>query len=289
MIIIFINIVILSLIVAYFLLKKHLDNKRLQASYAARLNPDWVEILEKKMSLYKVLPADLKELLHGHVNYFLETKSFYGHDGQEITDEIKVTVAGDACLPVLMREDPIYPDFDTIFICPDHYVRTEHEMIDGVLDQVTRKSVGVSWLNGPLLLAWRYASYGSSNKTDGQNVTLHEFAHKLDGENGATNGLPILRNDEDYDDWNVVMTKEYANLCERVDSRANKVLDKYGATSPAEFFAVATEAFFEKSVKFKKRLPDLYQLLANYYELDPAQWHLDYREQLRLERQSLRS
>jgi len=105
----------------------------------------------------------------------------------------------------------------------------------------------------------------------------------LDGENGVTNGLPILRSKKDYKEWQVIMTREYDNLCERVDRRANRVLDAYGATSPAEFFAVATESFFEKSVKFKEGLPELYRLLANYYDLDPAQWHLDYRERLRLE------
>ncbi len=259
-----------------------LQKKQIQESYDADLNYEWREILERKMSLYKILPDHLKEKLHGHINYFLKTKSFYGNEGLEITEEIKVTVAGDACLPVLMREDPIYPDFDNIFICPDVYTRTEHQRNGNVIDEVTRSSSGVSWLNGPLLLAWKYASYGSSNKSDGENVTLHEFAHKLDGENGVTNGLPILRSKKDYKEWQVIMTREYDNLCERVDRRANRVLDAYGTTSPAEFFAVATESFFEKSVKFKKSLPDLYELLANYYELDPAQWHLDYRERQRL-------
>lgn len=253
-------------------------------SFDEGLKKEWVEILEKKMSLYKILPDEMKHRLHGHINYFLETKSFYGNEGLEITEEIKVTVDGDACLPVLMREDPIYPDFQNIFICPDAYLRTEHEQNGHVIDQVRRSSSGVSWLKGPLLLAWKYASYGSSNKVDGDNVTLHEFAHKLDGENGATNGLPILRTRKDYDKWHAVMSKEYKELCERVDKRANRVLDEYGATSPAEFFAVATEAFFEKSVVFKEKLPDLYKQLADYYQLDPAIWHADYAEAKRLAR-----
>lgn len=287
MIIIIINLLIVFLICAYFLGKKFLQKKKMKDSFDEGLKKEWVEILENKMSLYKILPQDMKDRLHGHINYFLETKSFYGHEGLEITEEIKVTVAGDACLPVLMRKKPIYPNFKNIFICPELYIRTEHETNGDVVDQVTRASSGVSWLNGPLLLAWKYASYGSSNKTDGENVTLHEFAHKLDGEDGATNGLPILRNKKDYDEWYEVMTREYANLCDRVDRRANRVLDEYGATNPAEFFAVATEAFFEKSVKFKKKLPELYALLAKYYELDPAQWHLDYRERLRLEKKAV--
>ena len=127
MIIIIINVLIITLICAYFLGRKLLQKIQIQESYDAGINNEWREILEKKMSLYKILPAEMKERLHGHINYFLETKSFYGNEGLEITEEIKVTVAGDACLPVLMREDPIYPDFDNIFICPDLYIRTEHK------------------------------------------------------------------------------------------------------------------------------------------------------------------
>ncbi len=271
-------------IAGFFITNRVVQKKRIAESYAEGLKQEWVEMLEQKMGLYKILPDDLKVILQGHVNYFLKTKSFHAVDDLIITDEMRVTIAGDACLPVLKRKDPIYPDFKTIFICPDVYKRTGFERNGAVLNEVMHTSSGVSWLKGPLLLAWNYASHGSSNKTDGANVTLHEFAHKLDGENGAANGLPILRHKNDYDKWNRVMTREYDDLCKRVNRGANKILDEYGATSPAEFFAVATEAFFEKSLEFKKYLPRLYAQLAKYYDLNPAVWHKNYQARLRQER-----
>ena len=114
--------------------------------------------------------------------------------------------------------------------------------------------------------------HGSANEEDGHNVVLHEFAHKLDEENGIMDGLPVLRESADYKEWASVLTREYDQFLDRVEQGKNRVIDEYGAVSAPEFFAVATESFFEKPKQMKKRLPDVYQQLQKLYGLDPADW-----------------
>ena len=113
---------------------------------------------------------------------------------------------------------------------------------------------------------------GAADAGDGYNVVLHEFAHKLDEENNGTNGQPILRATGHYKEWADVLGREYREFADRVNRRKNRVMDEYGLTSPAEFFAVATESFFEKAYSMQKRLPDLYEQLKKYYAVDPASW-----------------
>jgi Mlc titration factor MtfA (ptsG expression regulator) len=114
--------------------------------------------------------------------------------------------------------------------------------------------------------------HGAANAGDGYNVVLHEFAHKLDEENNGTNGQPILHEVGDYREWAEVLGREYEQFAERVSRRKNKVIDEYGLTSPPEFFAVATESFFEKASSMQRKLPDLYEQLKKYYRVDPASW-----------------
>jgi len=131
---------------------------------------------------------------------------------------------------------------------------------------------GESWHRGPVVLSWQDVLRGTSNQSDGHNVVLHEFAHKLDEENEIMDGLPVLRDSSHYAEWAEVLSKEYESFQIRVNRRSNSVIDAYGAESPSEFFAVATESFFEKSLQMKQKLPDLYQQFKKFYNLDPAEW-----------------
>ena len=131
---------------------------------------------------------------------------------------------------------------------------------------------GESWHRGPIVLSMTDVMRGSGNEKDGHNVVLHEFAHKLDEENGIMDGLPVLRESAHYKEWAEVLMREYDEFLDRVERGKNKVVDEYGAVSAPEFFAVATESFFEKSNQMKKRLPELYQQLQKFYGLDPASW-----------------
>lgn len=231
-----------------------------------------VEILNRNVSIYSFLPDELRNELHGHINVFLTEKQFIGCDGLKISDEIRVTVAGTACLLLLNRQATYFPGFSSILVYPESYSVTEVSF-DGHLEvhrEVTR--AGESWHRGPVVLSWQDVLRGATDVGDGYNVVLHEFAHKLDEENDGTNGLPVLREQEHYAEWAKVLGTEYAALEGRVARGENRVLYEYGLSSPPEFFAVATESFFEKPVAMRDQLPDLYEQLRKFYCLDPASW-----------------
>ena len=232
------------------------------------------EVLSRNVGLYSLLPDDLRAELHGHINVFLNEKRFLGVGGQEITHEVCFTVAGIACMLLLNREPTYFPGFSSILIYPDTYETTQVDY-DGAVEVHKRSSrAGESWHRGPVVLSWSDVLRGASNSSDGYNVVLHEFAHKLDEENSGTNGLPILHEIDHYEEWAEVLGREYRSLEDRVARGKNKVIDDYGLTSPPEFFAVATESFFEKAAAMQKRLPDLYAQLKRFYVVDPAAWTL---------------
>ena len=236
------------------------------------LSPEHIAILENHVPLYTRLPKELLETLQGCINYFLDDKVFIGCDGLEITDEIRLVIAANACMLLVNKEKKHFPGFETILVYPDTYIAREVSY-DGLV-QVHKDSTraGESWKRGPIVLSLTDVVRGSSNEHDGHNVVLHEFAHKLDEENGVMDGLPVLRENAHYKEWAGVLTQEYDEFIERVERGKNEVIDEYGAVSAPEFFAVATESFFEKSVQMKKRLPELYQQLQTFYGLDPAEW-----------------
>ena len=231
---------------------------------------DWVRIIRKNVPLYNRLPDSLKEELHGLIHVFLAEKNFEGCGGLKITDEIKVTIAAQACVLLLNRKTSHFKKLRTILVYPQTYVaRTKSS--DGIIT-VDGHSVrlGESWQNGPVVLAWDSVTGGTMNITDARNVVLHEFAHQLDQEDGAADGAPILEHRSRYLTWARVLSGEYEALRNKRGPRS--VIDYYGATNPAEFFAVATEAFFEKPKQMNKKHPELYNELKNYYKLDPIEW-----------------
>jgi len=258
--------------VLYWIYKPRFVRKR-RVVLRARPHPEGLEeVLSRNIGLYSLLPAELQEELHGHINVFLNEKRFRGVNGQEITPEVMFTVAGVACILLLNREPSYFPGFSSILIYPDTYETTQVDFDGAVETHKRSRRAGESWHRGPIVLSWGDVLRGASNSEDGYNVVLHEFAHKLDEENSGTNGLPILRDTDHYQEWAEVLGQEYRSLEERVARRKNKVIDGYGLTSPAEFFAVATESFFEKSEGMQKRLPDLYEQLQRFYAVDPAKW-----------------
>lgn len=256
----------------YLVIKPKFVQKR-RARLRGRPLPQGVEeILSRNVGLYSLLPDDLRKQLHGHVNVFLDEKRFLGVGGQEILPEVAVTIAGSACLLLLNREPSYFPGFSSILVYPDTYEADEVDY-DGIVETRKRsRRAGESWHRGPIVLSWSSVLQGAVNAGDGYNVVLHEFAHKLDEENNGTNGQPILHAAGHYQEWAEVLGREYRSLADRVSRRKNEVIDDYGLTSPAEFFAVATESFFEKAMAMQKRLPDLYEQLQKFYSVDPAAW-----------------
>jgi len=264
-----------GLIFAAFLvwvIRLQLQRSRRNNLFLKPLPTDWIQILENNVSIYSLLPQNLREELYGRINIFLDEKEFIGCAGLQISNEIRITIAGNACILQLKRDKRCFPRFTTILIYPDTYVSKEVKS-DGLI-VVHEESVraGESWYRGPVVLSWADVMRGSLNNSDGHNVVLHEFAHKLDEENEIMNGLPVLRDSSHYAEWAEVLSKEFDSLLIRADRGTNSVIDAYGAVSPSEFFAVATESFFEKPLQMKNKLPDLYQQFRRFYNLDPAAW-----------------
>jgi len=257
---------------AAVLLRRRARTQRLRQFADKPLEPELLNLLRQHMPLYERMPSELQQRLQGLVNVFLNDKSFFGSSGLEITNEMRLAVAGNACLLLLNRDDPRFPGSGTILLYPDTIVTQQVKYDGAVVHEGQSARLGESWQRGPVILSWADVLRGVNNPEDGQNVVIHEFAHKLDEENVSMDGLPVLREHADYPEWARVMSEEFADLIERVQRNSNKVLDGYGSTSPAEFFAVASEVFFEQGARMKDRLPKLYTQLEQYYGVDPAGW-----------------
>jgi len=258
-------------LVAAFLIIKRLHRSAKRRDLAARpFAPEWEKIIETNVPLYKRLPDSLKEQLHGLIHIFLAEKSFEGCGGLELSDEIKVTIAAQASMLLLNRKTSYFKKLRTILVYPHTYVAKAVSSNGVVVIDGRSVRLGESWQNGPVVLALDSVTGGTRNITDGRNVVLHEFSHQLDQEDGAADGAPILEHRSSYVAWARVLGEEYEALRKKKHHRA--VMNKYGATNPAEFFAVATETFFEKPKQMKKRHPELYDELRDYYKLDPLEW-----------------
>jgi Mlc titration factor MtfA (ptsG expression regulator) len=231
--------------------------------------PDaWRELLARNVPLYaKLSPARQREL-EGHTQVILAEKSFEGCDGLELTDEIRVMIAGHAALLLLGREDPrYYPNVLTILVYPTAYLAPVEEHHDGIVEESDEPRLGESWHRGAVVIAWDAARADLRRPHEGDNVILHEFAHQLDTEDGAADGVPQLDRLTDHAAWVRALAPEYERL--RADPSAS-VLDEYGATNPAEFFAVATETFFTRPHELRDHSAAVYATLRRYYGLDPA-------------------
>ena len=260
---------VLIVALGIILYRRTVRNARRKRLLAQPFKPEWCAILEKNVPLHNRLPAELKQQLEGLINVFLAEKRFQGCAGQEITDEIRLTIAAQACMLLLNRKTRYFPKLNSIYVYPAVYVARQAGG-DGIVGGQPRQ--GESWQNGPVILAWDSVTGGANNIHDGRNVVFHEFSHRLDQEDGSADGAPVLKTRSCYASWAQVLSKEYQALRGKAKKHRRSVLNRYGATHPAEFFAVATEAFLEKAKQMKKKHPDLYDELKRYYKLDPVTW-----------------
>lgn len=267
----FFFLIVATLVIVF--IRKHYIRARRRRLMQEPIPSEWIEIIKKNAATYKYLPEELKKQLHGLINIFLDEKSFEGCGGLEITDEIRVTIAAQACILLLNRNTNHYPKLSFILVYPSAYVAEGVSSVGGnfVIKEPSAR-LGESWTRGSLVVAWDHAKQSTRDLHDGHNVVLHEFAHQLDQETGASNGVPILEQRSNYVPWARVLSQEYDHLRYEVSHHIKDVMDAYGATNPAEFFAVATETFFEKPKQMKKKHPELFRQLKNYYKLDPSEW-----------------
>jgi len=246
---------------------------RLRRALAAPFPEEWTRILERNIAIYPALPATLRGQLHGLVKQFLHQKYFTGAGGLEVTDEVRVTIAAEACMLILNRPTGVYPALRYIIVYPSAFiVERQSRDLAGVVHMAPRDLLGESWHNGKVILAWDSVLRGARNFTDGHNVVLHEFAHQLDSEDGSVDGAPLLTGASSYRSWAAVFSKEFEELQRDSEQGSVSLFDHYGATNPAEFFAVATETFFEKPVSMAEHHKELFDALKSYYCLDPREW-----------------
>ena len=238
--------------------------------------PDaWLPYLNKNVPHYALLTPDEQAELKQDMQVFCAEKYWEGV-GLDITHEIQATIAALACILTLHREHDYYPNVESIVVYPTGYTAKETApQPGGVVSENVSGRLGEAWGNGPVVLSWADVLAGGRNDNDGRNVVYHEFAHKLDMRAGNANGVPRLDDDAEYAKWETVMKREYELLIAASEHHRASLIDTYGATNEAEFFAVATECFFEKGVQMQQTHADLYDVLRDFYRQDPALRHAE--------------
>src|SRR6266513_467282 len=233
--------------------------------------PDtWPSIVEQNVALARGLTSDERERLLRLVQVFLADKHFEGCAGLTLTEEMKVTIAAEASLVLLHLEGPCYPTLRTVLVYPHGFVpKLARSPGTGEVAPPPARLMGESWGDGVVVISWDDAVRGARNPGDGDNVVLHEFAHQLDGEDGVADGAPMLPPSA-LSTWGGVLSEEYERLRQDAVHDRRSTLDDYGATNKAEFFAVATETFFEKPLQLERERPSLYAQLRQFYGQDPA-------------------
>lgn len=232
----------------------------------------WRALLRRRMPLYRRLPPPLQRQVQRHVQVFLGQVPFIGCQGQVITDEVRVLVAAQAALLLLGRPAGRFQGLRQVLVYPGAFVVDRPVTEGGIVQDARRVLVGESWQQGQLILSWPDVLAGAADPADGHNVVIHEFAHQLDQENGPANGAPLLGRPGGNRRWADVLGAEFDALRSRIAQGETSLIDPYGATDPAEFFAVVSELFFERPLPLAHQHPALYAELSAYYRCDPRVW-----------------
>lgn len=261
-----------ALVVAWLVAAPFARERRRRRLRSRPLPSEWRKILLRRVPLYRRLPPVLQRRLREDLQVFIAEKDFIGCAGQEITDEVRVTIAAQACLLTLRRPERAFPRWHTILVYPGAFlVERLRPEPSGVLQETRQALAGESWTLGQVVLSWEDVVAGAADPGDGRSVVIHEAAHQLDQEKGFANGAPMLERRR-YARWSQVMAQEFERLRASAAAGEPALLSAYGASDPAEFFAVASEAFFEQPGALAAAHPALYDELARYYGLDPRAW-----------------
>jgi Mlc titration factor MtfA (ptsG expression regulator) len=230
----------------------------------------WRRIVRSRVPIVARLPPDLQIRLRRHIQVFIAEKPFIGCNGQAITDEVRVTIAAQACLLLLGHERPdCYPRLRQILVYPDAFVvNRERPVGAGMMQAQRRTMVGESWGAGQVILSWAEVVDSASDTKDGHNVVLHEFAHQIDQDKGVADGRPWRPSAAKRSRWSSVMDEAFT----RLRAEPSAVIDSYGASDPAEFFSVVTEVFFERPLELAAEVPAVYAELAGLYGVNPIGW-----------------
>ncbi len=237
------------------------------------LPASWRRILRRRVPLVARLPADQQLRLKGLMQVFLAEKPIIGCAGLTVGEEMRVVIAAQACLPLLGRTRGYYPKLRQILLYPGAFMVDRPAPLPGGVQLEQRRALaGESWSQGQVILSWADVLAGAADPGDGRNVVVHEFAHQLDQVKGQANGAPPQADLPTQRRWSRVMQAEFDALRQALAEGRPTLLDPYGASEPAEFFAVASEHYFEQGAELAARHPRLYRELALFYGLDTAAW-----------------
>jgi hypothetical protein len=240
---------------------------------SAPFPPAWEEIIRRNVSHYCMLSGEERAHLRALIQVFIAEKYWEGAGGLVLTDEIRVTISAQACLLLLELEHDYYRNVMTVIVYPSTVIAPPRQ--PGAFEIVRapiapgQPIVGQAFRQGPVIIIWDAALRGGRHPELGHNAVYHEFAHKLDMLDGAADGTPPLRDRAEYRDWVATCSAEYLRLKSDAEHGRESFLDAYGAASKAEFFAVATEQFFDQPRQMVRQAPELYRVLKAYYRQDP--------------------
>ncbi|MGB5570735.1 MAG: M90 family metallopeptidase [Sedimenticolaceae bacterium] len=237
--------------------------------------PDWQRVvgaIDCLQGLSAVELAHLRRL----VTQFLDRKTLNGVQGLQLTETMRLQIAAQACLPILNLDIGYYDGWHELVVYP-HGFRVRHPISDdiGVVSERDQILAGEAWQRGPVILAWSDIELELENPHPGSNVVIHEFAHKLDMLNGQANGMPPLHPNMQPQAWTHALSSAYQTLQDQLEHHQRGSINPYGATSPAEFFAVLSEYFFTAPRHLLQDCPDVYQQLKQFYRQDPLTRHPD--------------
>lgn len=256
---------------AYIAFRKWRQHQHRKQLLRTPLTDQQRRILHAQVPLLRNLPVDLQPKLEGKINLFLDQVTFYGCEDLEVTEEIALSIAGQACL-LIVNTKAWYKTLRTLLVYPTAFRSKQVSRNGYVVKEEDVVRLGESWAHGPVILSWAASHQGAQNTADGHNVVLHEFAHQLDALSGQTNGLPILSKRQSFAAWERVVLDAFARHQSSVARNRPTVLDPYGAQNHEEFLAVAIETFFEKPQQLHTEEPALYAQLTLLLDLDPAKW-----------------
>jgi Mlc titration factor MtfA (ptsG expression regulator) len=261
-------------VIAWLLLAPVLRAARHRRAAATPLARSRIAALERNVPLRARLPPDLRMRLDGLVMAFVAEKTFVGCNGLAITDEMRVTIAAHACVLVLGRPHDLYPSLQSILVYPTPFwVEEEEEDESGLVTRERHVLAGQAWDASRIILSWEDVLSAGTAHAPGYNVVLHEFAHHLEYEGLGLAGEPG-KSRRAFEQWRTDLEREFDRLEEQVESGVEILLDPYAAEDEAEFFAVASEEFFERPLPIRSAHHALYALLKEFYGLDPASWNL---------------
>ena len=229
------------------------------------------EIVVREVPLVLRLPEALQARLEGRINRFLDQVDFVGCNGLEVTEEMRLSIAAQACL-LIANNDLWYDNLTSVLIYPGAFKSRQARRSGYVVTEREVVRSGESWMRGPVILSWAHAHLGAANDHDGHNVVFHEFAHQLDDLSGRTDGVPALDTAEDVMAWRRTFAAAQERHARAVGAGQRTVIDAYGAEGPQEFFAVAVEAFLETPGALKRAEPEVYARLAELLGLEPVEW-----------------